>query len=238
MKPLVALIVVAQLASPPSASAPDSQSPAERAPGSPLPVAAPVVPQTSAASAPQIGTVPPPRDPAPALPGFSNSRHDFLGPAAPLAQRCAPCHGSPPPPVWTRLPRDARDPRGQVLAGAEPAWRVADSTALCLSCHDGSLASAVDCGDDGREFVARAALVQPHRDHPVGVEYPRSGHDRRTFRRQYAPIAQLTAEGRIRLPNGRVECVSCHDPHNALGIPGMLVKSDRRSALCLSCHLK
>jgi len=35
-----------------------------------------------------------------------------------------------------------------------------------------------------------------------------------------------------------VECVSCHDPHNAAGFEKMLVMSNRRSALCLACHEK
>ncbi|MBN4058944.1 cytochrome c3 family protein [bacterium AH-315-J04] len=40
------------------------------------------------------------------------------------------------------------------------------------------------------------------------------------------------------MPNGRVECTSCHDPHNQSGAPYMLVKSNARSALCLTCHKK
>jgi predicted CXXCH cytochrome family protein len=42
----------------------------------------------------------------------------------------------------------------------------------------------------------------------------------------------------VRLPDGRVECVSCHDPHNQSGTQAMLAVSNRRSALCLTCHVK
>jgi predicted CXXCH cytochrome family protein len=38
------------------------------------------------------------------------------------------------------------------------------------------------------------------------------------------------------LPGGRIQCVTCHDPHNSGRHEGMLVKSNRRSRLCLSCH--
>jgi predicted CXXCH cytochrome family protein len=48
----------------------------------------------------------------------------------------------------------------------------------------------------------------------------------------------VTKTGRVRLPDGRIECVSCHDPHNTAGIDKLLVMSNRRSALCLTCHIK
>ena len=47
-----------------------------------------------------------------------------------------------------------------------------------------------------------------------------------------------TATGTVTLPGGRVECISCHDPHNAAGEANMLVTSNARSALCLTCHDK
>jgi predicted CXXCH cytochrome family protein len=68
------------------------------------------------------------------------------------------------------------------------------------------------------------------RDHPIGVPIPQD-------RREYRSSAMVAASG-IPLPEGRVECVSCHDPHNQQGLDDLLVKSNRRSALCLTCHLK
>jgi len=175
-------------------------------------------------------------------PGFARSPHDFYGPDYPLAVRCAPCHGAPAdartattlPFVWND---DFAAPLPQRLFDATPTYQLARSTVLCLSCHDGTIASEIVGGGD-ENFFAAGATVNPQRDHPVGVRYPPSQRDRMPLRREYASIAQLESEGAIKLPNSRVECVSCHDPHNALGIRGMLVKSDRRSALCLSCHLK
>jgi predicted CXXCH cytochrome family protein len=68
------------------------------------------------------------------------------------------------------------------------------------------------------------------RDHPIGVEYPSN-------RREYRQESFAVANG-IRLPEGRVECVSCHDPHNEAGHGHLLSMSNRRSALCLTCHIK
>lgn len=177
-----------------------------------------------------------------AVTGFSGSAHDFYGPGYPMAVRCAPCHGAPAdarsattmPFVWND---DFEPPLPQRLFDVQPVHKLARSTVLCLSCHDGTIASEIVGGGDDDLFAA-GAMVNPQRDHPVGVPYPPSQRDRMPLRREYASVAQLESEGAIKLPNGRVECVSCHDSHNALGIRGMLVKSDRRSALCLSCHLK
>lgn len=103
------------------------------------------------------------------------------------------------------------------------------STRLCLGCHDGTIASRIELGQPVSEHVASARVNFRH-DHPVGVAYPRTD-------RGYHPAARVRRQG-IRLPDGRVECVSCHDPHNTWGQPAMLAASNRRSALCLTCHIK
>lgn len=190
---------------------------------------------------PRVPTTRPAGDDAVVV-GFSRCAHDFYGPNAPLAVRCAPCHGSPAaarttttmPYVWSD---DLQAPLPQRLFDVEPAHKLARSTVLCLSCHDGTIASEIVGGGDD-DFFAAGVAVNPKRDHPVGVRYPPIQRDQFKLRRDYASVAKLESEGAIKLPQGRVECISCHDPHNALGIRGMLVKSDRRSALCLSCHLK
>ncbi len=55
--------------------------------------------------------------------------------------------------------------------------------------------------------------------HPVDVEY--------TPGRKVKPFTDLP------LPNGKVECVSCHYPHTS-DLPGLLRRTGRD--LCLSCH--
>lgn len=171
-----------------------------------------------------------------AQPGFTGSAHDFYGPTVPLETRCAPCHAAPLPTSQPQRWITRATPRR--LVTASPPRRLTGSSILCLSCHDGTIASEVVGGGQDADLFAFDAPVNPPRDHPVGVPYPPLGRDPQRLRRQYAPIARLQAEGAIKFPEGRVECISCHDPHNALGVPSMLVKSDRRSALCLTCHLK
>jgi predicted CXXCH cytochrome family protein len=68
------------------------------------------------------------------------------------------------------------------------------------------------------------------RDHPIGVPYP-------SDRQDYNPQSSLAGRG-VPLPDGRVECISCHDPHDRTGHDHMLVISNRGSALCRSCHRK
>ncbi len=106
---------------------------------------------------------------------------------------------------------------------------------ICLSCHDGTVASSAIGGAHALLSGVRDGFDVPDgfvwRDHPIGVEYPAQ-------KKGYVPLSKIEAQGHIRLPAQRVECVSCHDPHNAAGEPYLLSVSNRRSALCLSCHVK
>jgi predicted CXXCH cytochrome family protein len=38
--------------------------------------------------------------------------------------------------------------------------------------------------------------------------------------------------------NDKMQCASCHDVHNGLGVNNLLVKSNTSSGLCLTCHNK
>ncbi len=105
---------------------------------------------------------------------------------------------------------------------------------ICLGCHDGTVAKSTIGSAHAMLAGVREGFSVPDgfvwRDHPIGVPYPRGD-------REYRPVSFATANG-VRLPEGRIECVSCHDPHNTSGADHMLVMSNRRSALCLSCHIK
>lgn len=158
--------------------------------------------------------------------------HDFSNGRGDARSLCLTCHtpegmtdGAARPPA-DRLPRAAA-----VLA--QDADRELDRHSLvCLGCHDGVIATDVFT----TAHAARLARFEPGEErsaalagHPIGGRYP-SDHPR------YRAANAVTRDGRIRLPEGRVQCVSCHDPHHAGGHPAMLVKSNERSALCLSCH--
>ena len=108
---------------------------------------------------------------------------------------------------------------------------------LCLSCHDGITAI------DSYGGTAGSVTIPPYRpthlgidlrdDHPIGIEYPPpdglSGYkDASTF----TEVKVVTIDGK-----DRVECTSCHDPHNnSLG--DFLRQTMSGSALCLECHDK
>ncbi|MDI6872599.1 MAG: cytochrome c3 family protein [Bacillota bacterium] len=139
-------------------------------------------------------------------------------------------------------------------------------SAVCLSCHDGTLAvdavlqqplyttsnpeqtrhgamttagsdSWLNCGtychrsggswhDGTRSYMERDLSG----DHPVSIAYPSS-----------AEFVPAPPDGRfangVRLIAGRVECISCHNPHDPTNRP-FLVMSDDNSALCYTCHAK
>ena len=104
---------------------------------------------------------------------------------------------------------------------------------ICLSCHNGSVASSTI-------GAAHAMFRDPNdrigggfdiRDHPIGVVYPVRAEG-------YRPRAAVESDGRVKLSNGRVECISCHDHHEEEGNPHLLVMPNKRSALCLVCHEK
>jgi len=105
---------------------------------------------------------------------------------------------------------------------------------LCLGCHDGTIATSTMGTSHALLAGVREGFAVPEgfvwRDHPIGVRYP-------VGRRDYRPQSFVEKAG-IRLPEGRIECVSCHDPHNTHGRENMLTVSNRRSALCLTCHIK
>ena len=64
--------------------------------------------------------------------------------------------------------------------------------------------------------------------HPVGVDYAYAQTTSETLK------PALLLDAALRLENGKVGCVSCHDAFSRLA--GQLVVDNRGSALCLSCH--
>jgi predicted CXXCH cytochrome family protein len=103
----------------------------------------------------------------------------------------------------------------------------------CLGCHDGGIATdtfadeTADLDLSSRERASRFGDLS--RNHPIGVRYP-------TRERTYQPVSRVTASDRVRLFDGKVECTSCHDPHDRYDLPYMLVMPNNQSQLCYTCH--
>lgn len=115
-----------------------------------------------------------------------------------------------------------------------------ESTLMCLSCHDGAIAAEVPVGMD-KGIVSRLGQSRSFagdrdgfffRSHPVGVVY----EDRADKLVPKSTIESAKGDGKVRLIDGRVECISCHDPHGISGQEHLLIKSNRRSELCRTCH--
>lgn len=125
---------------------------------------------------------------------------------------------------------------------------------LCLSCHDGSVASDGSMRNGGRSHgfsVSRSISDGGDltSDHPVGVRYPGLSADGQFWTPQVdwndPTSPTFSADGingaagvqLVQLPDGSkgVGCTSCHHPHNnRLGY--FRRTSMRYSFMCLKCH--
>ncbi len=182
--------------------------------------------------------------------GIVGSSHDFSGETwtrdAGSNTICEPCH----------LPHN---PAGGVPAATAPLWNHTVSTGawtpyvghemdatvgdpdgvsvLCLGCHDGTVAEDSFGGRTGTDFMSGSTLLGTDltNDHPISFVFD---------------SALATADGELFDPttnpavadrldsNGKVQCTSCHSPHNSANQPKLLVMSNSSSALCLTCHDK
>lgn len=165
--------------------------------------------------------------------GIVGTKHDFTHGSGRALDLCTPCH-TPHLSVVKPPAMDSREPTVQRLRPYSGAGVDLDeSSLLCLSCHDGVVAKDVYrsahaariSGQLGSSWVGKASLTS----HPIGVKYPVADSTYRT-------IEAATADGAIKLPGGRLQCISCHDPHNTQRFEYMLVRSNQGSRLCLACH--
>ncbi len=102
----------------------------------------------------------------------------------------------------------------------------------CLSCHDGTQGSSVPINTGNWDHSSSFSGPTLGKKHPIGIHYEqarlRSG--RKTDLR---PISEV--DKRINFFDGQIGCGSCHNPYSQG--QDHLVMSDRRSALCFSCHM-
>ena len=104
-------------------------------------------------------------------------------------------------------------------------------SALCLSCHDGTVALDSFGGATGSTSISGNALVgiNLRNDHPVSVNLNTAVTNGDT--------ELQVPTGATQLFSGNVECASCHDAHdNTNGY--FLRGSNANSALCVDCHTK
>ena len=114
---------------------------------------------------------------------------------------------------------------------------------LCLSCHDGTVALEAFGGvNSGTNFISGNALIGTdlRNDHPVSFTFDAALAT--ADGGLHNPITQASGLGNTidvdMLRGGKVQCVSCHEPHNKYGNNKFLRKNNTGSALCLTCHDK
>ena len=127
---------------------------------------------------------------------------------------------------------------------------------LCLSCHDGTLAIEAygKTTATGTHFIADARFGTGSKvigtdltnDHPISFVYDAAlvaadGELRDPVTATILPglnSVQGTIAAKLLDRNGQVQCTSCHDVHNSVGINKLLKVNNTGSALCLTCHIK
>lgn len=175
--------------------------------------------------------------------GLEGSKHDFSSEEWTGGDSCIACHAEKredlpaEAPLWNPSAADFNRAFGDAVQDRDDRPSLpGNGTMICMRCHDGTIARDMFGGLAPPSAVNKrhpTILTTGHgrTNHPVGIAYP-------SFDRDFRPMTAVLSEGKVLLPDGRIECISCHDPHNQSGQPHMLVKSNRRSALCLTCHKK
>jgi predicted CXXCH cytochrome family protein len=181
--------------------------------------------------------------PAYTLPGSSvvGGVHDFSTAEETAGGACRACHvphkqafRPTTQPTATQPSFEVYRIPGQRRVFVPDRYMPGPTSLVCLGCHDGTIATSTIGSAHAMLAGVRQGFDMPERyvwrDHPIGVAYPSDIRD-------YRPQSFVEKQG-IVLPEGRIECISCHDPHEETGLDDMLVISNRKSALCLTCHIK
>jgi predicted CXXCH cytochrome family protein len=143
---------------------------------------------------------------------------------------CASCHPGGDV-VPGRLSGHAREMGRAHMKYVEGQGGLIDSVSMgCLSCHDGTIGNRSDVQTGIFRHGVSSAGFDPQGSHPIGVKYRRAMRERGGLR----PVRQLNH--RIRLIDGMVGCVSCHDPYSKE--KNRLVVDNSGAKLCLECHDK
>lgn len=113
---------------------------------------------------------------------------------------------------------------------------------LCLSCHDGTVALDSYSGNEGNHYMTTStALIggngKLNRDHPISFDYNAAlVAENRTL---VTPTSTKFVDGVKIIPlyDGKMECASCHEPHDNEHTKFLRVNNNN-SALCFKCHIK
>jgi predicted CXXCH cytochrome family protein len=114
---------------------------------------------------------------------------------------------------------------GHALADMAQEEKTTDIDALslqCMGCHNNQVDSNGIRVSNGIVLHNSGAA-----NHPIGIAYPMASSKHNFRSKSMLPVA-------IWLPNGKLSCVSCHQPYKK--VHGQLVISNNASSLCMQCH--
>ena len=176
-----------------------------------------------------------------AIAGIEDTLHNFTSNSPAWNTKgeiCAPCHtphnaeAITLAPLWSRTNSVASYTLYTSTTRNGSIVSPDGMSALCLSCHDGTLAldGYTGGGTDTTKLTGDKMVGTDLRSsHPISVVYDETA-DGGLNSTNVAAVANL-------LDGGKVQCSSCHDPHGA-GFASLLRASNSASALCLTCHNK
>jgi len=175
------------------------------------------------------------------------SAHDFSGEGWSGGEICGPCHTphnalASDIPLWSHALTVATFTLYSSSTLDADLGQPTGASKACLSCHDGTVALDSFGGNVGTDIIDGDANLTTDLsdDHPVSFIY--DGALAADDGDLYDPSTASSGLGGTidedLLLAGRMECSSCHNPHNESGEDHLLTKSNAGSALCLTCHDK
>ncbi len=155
---------------------------------------------------------------------------------------CIFCHtphnATPDSPLWNReLEPQVYTVYASPTLGAGVLPQPSGPTKLCLSCHDGTVAMGAVLNPPGGIAMAGADSLPPGSLSDFGLDL--SGHHPVSFSYNASlpnlELQPLPPDDLVFGGADELHCSTCHDPHrNDFG--RFLVKDNRGSALCITCH--
>ena len=190
----------------------------------------------------------------PALGEIANTMHGFAilyGGWNTSGEICVVCHtphNSKPiagAPLWNRNDTTVNYTLYSSPSLLSTPGQPSGATRLCLGCHDGTVALEIfGRTTTGTHYVSMWGLIGTNlsNDHPVSIVYDSALATASGGRLRDPAVTQSGLGGTIQqkmLRSGKLECVSCHNPHGGVNNNGyMLLKWPADPPLCLTCHNK
>lgn len=184
-----------------------------------------------------------------------NTRHDFSVRSSATIRAssedksCTFCHAphdsTPSVPLWNH---NATTAAPQIYSSSTlrstvtPATAV-DSSRLCLSCHDGTIALGDTVNNGLVPFIQGASYKLPtssasNLNNAVGFS---DDHPFAFVPTTSTEVGNPPPGDPVSLESSKIQCITCHEPHEQSrdSTTGkFLVKSNARSAICITCHSK